>query len=293
MLRIGMIGADNFHALAFSRLANLPPEEGGRGLPARVTMLWGESAQRAAFVANEAHIHTVVDDPARMLGQVDAVMVVLRHGAQHHDAALPFLRAGISTWVDKPFTTDIGQAAALVAAARESGALLAGGSTCKYCPDVLWLRDKYRAMCADGGVISAGLNFPGELDSPYGGLYFYGGHTAEILTTAFGPDIISVKADVTAGNVIAVFKYASLGVCVNFAEVSEFHAALYGAKEVAVHSIDISTIYRQGFAKFVQGVLTRTPPEPYGTLLRPVQILNALVEAAQTGREAFVAPPLE
>lgn len=116
MLRIGMIGADNFHALAFSRLANLPPEEGGSGLPARVTMLWGESAQRAAFVANEAHIHTVVDDPARMLGQVDAVMVVLRHGAQHHDAALPFLRAGISTWVDKPFTTDIGQAAALVAA---------------------------------------------------------------------------------------------------------------------------------------------------------------------------------
>ena len=88
-------------------------------------------------------------------------------------------------------------------------------------------------------------------------------------------------------------KYASLGVCVNFAEVSEFHAALYGAKEVAVHSIDISTLYRQGFAKFVQGVLTRTPPEPYGTLLRPVQILNALVEAAQTGREAFVAPPLE
>lgn len=68
MLRIGMIGADNFHALAFSRLANLPPEEGGSGLPARVTMLWGESAQRAAFVANEAHIHTVVDDPARMLG---------------------------------------------------------------------------------------------------------------------------------------------------------------------------------------------------------------------------------
>ncbi|MFQ9680871.1 MAG: Gfo/Idh/MocA family oxidoreductase [Ruthenibacterium lactatiformans] len=120
MLRIGMIGADNFHALAFSRLANLPPEEGGSGLPARVTMLWGESAQRAAFVANEAHIHTVVDDPARMLGQVDAVMVVLRHGAQHHDAALPFLRAGISTWVDKPFTTDIGQAAALVAAARRA-----------------------------------------------------------------------------------------------------------------------------------------------------------------------------
>ena len=119
------------------------------------------------------------------------------------------------------------------------------------------------------------------------------------MTTAFGPDIISVKADVTAGNVIAVFKYASLGVCVNFAEVSEFHAALYGAKEVAVHSIDISTIYRQGFAKFVQGVLTRTPPEPYGTcllytsffsfiLLPPVLIIVSRAE--RQGNHPFTAP---
>ena len=52
-----------------------------------------------------------------------------------------------------------GQAAALVAAARESGALLAGGSTCKYCPDVLWLRDKYRAMCADGRCGRYGHNW--------------------------------------------------------------------------------------------------------------------------------------
>src|SRR5699024_6545176 len=109
MLRIGMIGADNFHALAFSRLANLPPEEGGSGLPARVTMLWGESADRAAFVAGEARIPTVVSDPCEMLGQVDAVMVVLRHGGQHYAAALPFVQRGAAVWVDKPFTIDMAQ----------------------------------------------------------------------------------------------------------------------------------------------------------------------------------------
>ena len=42
MLRIGMIGADNFHALAFSRLANLPPEEGGSGLPG-LAVKWASS----------------------------------------------------------------------------------------------------------------------------------------------------------------------------------------------------------------------------------------------------------
>ena len=46
MLRIGMIGADNFHALAFSRLANLPPEEGGSGLPARALYSFICSSQK-------------------------------------------------------------------------------------------------------------------------------------------------------------------------------------------------------------------------------------------------------
>lgn len=293
MLRIGMLGADNFHALAFSKLANLPPRQGGSGLPVRVTMLWGESPERAAMVAGEADIPQIVDDPSQMLGQVDAVMVVLRHGAQHCAAALPFLRAGAAVWVDKPFTIDPGEAQALVAAARAQGAVLAGGSTCKYCPDVLWLKDRYQALLADGGVISAGLNFPGEIDSPYGGLYFYGGHTAEILTTVFGPNLCSIKADLTAGNVTALFKYEQLGVCVNFAQVSQFYATLYSPKEVVVRPIDISTIYRQGFEKFVRGALSGIPPEPYETLLRPVQILNALVQAAETGREVLVAPPLE
>lgn len=290
MLRIGIVGADNFHALAFSKLANLPPEQGGSGLSARVTMLWGETPQRAAFVAGEAHIPTVVDDPAQMLGQVDAVMVVLRHGAQHCAAALPFLQRGLSTWVDKPFAIDLDEALRMVDTAQTSGALLAGGSTCKYAPDVLALRNEFHRLGGEKRVISAHLNFPGELDSPYGGLYFYGGHAVEILTTAFGPNIQSVKADVTGGNVIAVFKYENFAVSVNFAEVNQFYGTLYSPEQVVTRPIDISSIYHQGFTAFVKGALVGRAPEPMHTLLRPVCILNALVKAAETGLETPVQP---
>ena len=290
MLRIGIIGADNFHALAFSKLANLPPEEGGLGLPARVTMLCGESPQRTAFVAGEAHIPTIVDDATQMLGHVDAVMVVLRHGAQHCKAALPFLQRGIATWVDKPFAIDLNEARCMVDTAKASGAILAGGSTCKYAPDVLALRDEFHRLGGMDRVISAHLNFPGELDSPYGGLYFYGGHAAEILTTVFGPHIQSVKADVTGGNVIAIFKYKTFAVSVNFAEVCHFYGTLYSTEQVITHPIDISTIYRQGFSAFVKGILEGRTPEPLHTLLEPVCILNALVQAAQTGLETPVQP---
>ena len=53
MLRIGMIGADNFHALAFSRLANLPPEEGGSGLPAVCAASAGTRLSRISVVLPE------------------------------------------------------------------------------------------------------------------------------------------------------------------------------------------------------------------------------------------------
>lgn len=289
MLRIGMIGADNFHALAFSKLANLAVEQGGSGLSVQVTMLWGESPERAAFVAKEANIATVVQTPQEMLGQVDAVMVVLRKGSQHYAAALPFVQAGVPTWVDKPFTIEVDEAVQLVQAAQASGAMLVGGSTCKYCPDVLALQQAFKELCGQGSIISAGFNFPGELDSPYDGLYFYAGHAVEILLTVFGSNLQSVRADVTANNVIAVFKYPDLAVSVNFAQVSQFYATLYSLQEVVVRQIDISTIYRNGFDVFVQNLLGTAQPAPYENLLRPVQVLNALVQAVSSGRETRVA----
>ena len=55
-----------------------------------------------------------------------------------------------------------------------------------------------------------------------------------------------------------------------------------------VRPIDIAGIYRPAFQAFVQGVLQGDPPEPVSSLLHPVRILNALVEAAATGREVPV-----
>lgn len=288
MLQIGIVGADNFHALAFSKLANLPPERGGCGLPARVKCIWGETVERARFVAEQAEIPCIVNEPAEMLGQVDAVMVVLRRGSQHFQAAAPFIKAGIPTWVDKPLTCDPREAQELTELAQKSGTLLAGGSACKYGPDVLRIRQEYHRLKKEGQVISAHLNFPGELDSPYDGLYFYGAHTAEILRTVFGPDVQSVKADVTAGNVIAVFKYPDMAVSVDFAEVSQFSCTLYSPQQVVSIPIDISTIFRPAFESFVNGVMQNQAPESFGEMLRPVMILDALVKAAQSGLETFV-----
>lgn len=289
MFRIGIIGSDNSHALAFSRLANLPDENGAFLFPdVRVTAIYGTEPGRTKEVAQGGQIGTVVDKPEDMTSLVDAVMVVFRHGGLHYRYALPFVEAGIPTWVDKPFTIDLSETDALIRAAEKRGTLLAGGSTCKYCPDVLALKSDFDELSRDGRVISAGFNFPGELDSPYGGIYFYGGHSMEILTTIFGPDVRSIRTDVHCGSLIAIMKYDSFTVTINFSEVSEFYGTIYSAERVAVRKIDISTVYRHGFEKFVEALRKNCMTEKTESLRRPVVILNALDRAVKCGEEVRV-----
>lgn len=277
MYRIGIIGSDNSHALAFSKLANLPDENGVYAFPdVRVTSIFGTNPERTKEVAGAGQIQTIAARPEDMLANIDAAMVVFRHGGLHYRYALPFIEAGIPTWVDKPFTIDLRETDALIEAAKKHGTLLAGGSTCKYCPDVLALKEDFDALNARGGIISGSFNFPGELDSPYGGIYFYGGHSIEILTTIFGPDIKSMRVDIHCGNLIAIMKYDSFTVTINYSEVSEFYGTLYSTARVVNRRIDISDVYRHGFGKFVQALREDRMPESFDSLRRPVVLLNEL-----------------
>lgn len=289
MIKIGLIGSDNSHAVAFSQLANIPDHTGTHLFSdVRITCIYGEDKIRTREVADIGHIDRIVDSPADMLTLVDAVMVVFRHGGLHFAHALPFVKAGIPTWVDKPFTIDLLEAVKLTEAAREYGTLLSGGSTCKYCPDILALREEFLGLDEKNAVISGHFNFPGELDSPYGGIFFYGGHAIEMLITIFGADIRSIKADVHCGNVIAIMKYDRFAVTVNFSEVSEFFAAIYSPLKVVNRRIDISDVYRHGFSRFIDELHHGEMSQDYENFVRPVRFLNVLNESIQSGKEVYV-----
>lgn len=292
MFRIGIIGSDSSHAPAFSGLANLPDENGSFLFPdVRVTHILGDSPRSAAAVAKDCRIPHVVGSPEEMYGQVDAVMILYRHGGLHYHSALPFLEQGIPVWVDKPVTIDPEECRRLIRLAKDKNTILAGGSTCRYCPDVLRLRDDFLRLYRSGAFISGAFNFPGELHSPYGGIYFYGGHGAEILTSIFGTEIRSIKADVHCGNLVALMKYDTFTVTINFSEVPSFYAALYASSQVVWSEIDISGIYRQGFSSFVEALRRNAPIEPPERLLLPVLLLNTLELAIRDGEAIFLPAP--
>lgn len=294
MIRIGIIGSDNSHAQIFSKLANLPGPDGSYAFDdVRVEAIFGLDPARTAQVAEEGKIPLIVKSPEEMFGRVDAVMVVFRNGVLHSRYALPFVEAGVPTWVDKPFAIDYEQALSIVAAAKKRGTLLAGGSTCKYCRDVLTLRDCFERLRAGGGVLSGAFNFPGDIESEYGGIYFYGGHSAEMLTTIFGPDVRSVKTDVHRGRLIALMKYDDFAVTVNFANVQQYYGTIYSPDGVVCRPIDIASIYRAGFTKFVEALRQGRMIEDFRSLLRPVRILNALAKSIEDGGLETAVQPVE
>jgi predicted dehydrogenase len=291
MFKIGIIGSDNSHALAFSKLSNIPdPVTGEYAFPdVRVTAIYGFEKEQTEKVASEGKIETIVEKPEDLMGKVDAVMVVFRHGDLHAKYALPFIEAGIPTWIDKPFTIKVEEAKQLIAAADKHNTLLTGGSTCKYAYDILMLKNIVESGSA-GKVISGVLNFPGDLDSEYGGLFFYGGHIAEMLMNTFGYDVKSVKSSVNNGIVTTVANYDNYPVVLNFTKGCPQHVGvIYGEKKTVVREIDISIIYKLGFEKFVEMLRTGKRPLPLGKLLAPTVLLNAIVKSVETGKEVFLS----
>lgn len=291
MYRVGIIGSDNSHAELFAKLVNLPDEKTGDfSFPdIRVTCIFGLDAERTKQVANRGMIGTIAVTPEEMLDKVDAEMVVFRHGDLHLPYALPFIKEGIPTWIDKPFTIKNDDARLLLEEARRNGTLLTGGSTCKYIPDILDIQNTWKNGSSAGKIYTAVLNFPATLENEYGGICFYGAHLVEMAMAAFGHDVRSVVASEKSGLVTAVLKYDNIQLTLNFIPNSkEYYAVLYGENGITFKKIDIEGCYLKGFTQFAEMLRNRKLPLPFEHIYTPVAVLNAIKESYETGNEIYV-----
>jgi len=294
MVRIGIVGSDNSHAVAFSKLFNLSPADSEIApKDFRVVALYGTDPARNKEVAEAGAIETIVDKPEDMLGMVDAVMVVWRHGDLHARYALPFIEAGVPTWVDKPFAIKVSDAKAMIAAAQRHNTPLTGGSTLKHALDMMALKARLEV---EGGrsikpIVAGTMNYYASLQNEYGGIYFYGSHLAEMTMAVFGYDARSVTAIEHQGNVAAVVKYDTYHVVMNFLEKAKSipYALVFGENGTIVHELDGTTGYQMGVANFVKMVQTRRAPFPLDHLLLPVALLQAVDVSMQEHREVALA----
>ncbi len=135
----------------------------------------------------------------------------------------------------------------LIEEAEKYNTLVTGGSTCKYNYDVLMLQNSVKSG-AVGNIASGYLNFPGDINSPYSGIFFYGPHIAEMLFTIFGYDAKSVVTIRNNDYIISHVNYDKFSVVLNFTKgVGQYNCIVHGNKESFAREIDISIIYKLGF----------------------------------------------
>lgn len=282
--KVGILGTENSHAMAFARLINLPDQNGDLRYPDfRVTALYAaERAPSEAIVSACGNDIKIYDSAETMAGEVDCVMVTARHGKYHKSLAMPFIEKGCPVFIDKPFTITPEDTRTILEAAQKSGSPLCGGSGCKYSRELLTLKDELDSG-KYGAVTSAVLNFPADINSEYGGFYFYASHLVEMTAALFGSDIMTVAAMEKNGYLTAIAGYEKFNAVMNFAKNGKYYAVVYTEKEIVIREIGIADIYLYEVDHFVRMVQTGVSPVSYKQLAVPVFVMNAMERSLKSG----------
>lgn len=287
MLRIGMVGgAGAWHARSFSEMFNGYDEEmaSKNGYPiykarvegARVTQVWDENEAQAMLLAKICKVDRVASNLEEMIGEVDGVIVADDATMKHQRRAVPFLKAGMPTMIDKPLSTDIDEAANLIELARKHKSPLMSCSALRYAREV----GEFKKTMEGLGEILTGNSICS------GDLIYYGIHALEQLYVVVGPGMRCVQNVGESGKdiVVITMKDGRRFLWSVYRDISYlFQMNLYGTKgwrEVRVEDSDY--FYSKMLESFMKMVKTKVVPFPPEETL---EIVKALVLAKRSAEE--------
>jgi len=287
MLKIGMVGgAKAWHARSFSEMLNGYDEDLARqhNFPlyksklegARVTHIWDPDREAAELIAKICGIDKVVDEMEEMIGEIDGVIIADDTTMKHQRRAIPFLKAGLPTFVDKPLSPSIEEAEEIINLAKEYNAPFMSCSALRYAKEV----EEFLAKKEEIGEILTGNSICS------GDLIFYGIHAMEQLYVCIGPGIRSVQNVGEEGKDIVIItkEDGRKFVLTVYKEISYlFQMNLYGTKgwrEIRVEDSDY--FYSNMLKAFLKMVETKEPPFPPEETL---EIIKTLVLARQSAQK--------
>lgn len=207
-LRIGIIGLDTSHAVAFTELlnaANAEPDLAGcrvvAAYPKGSPDIESSTSRVPGYIeAVKKHGVEIVDSIDELLKRVDAVLLETNDGRPHLAQALPVFKAGKPVFIDKPVAGSLKDAVAIYRAASESKTPVFSSSSLRFAKGAQEIRGG-----AIGEVLGCDAYSPCPTESTHPDLFWYGIHGVETLFTVMGPGcetvtrITSPDMDVVVG----------------------------------------------------------------------------------------------
>jgi len=285
-MKIGIIGSDNSHAKVFAKALNV--ENHPEYAADRITHIWGIDAAETTDKVTDGQIPNMAAHSTDMIGQIDAAILVLRHGGLHLQYALPYLEARIPIFIDKPLTTTTADARVLLEQVDKFQVPMTSFSTVRYDSSI----QKIKTSLAEFGKVSsgdvAGIIVP--TSTQYGGMIFYGIHVTEMLLELFGYGVEKIYATEVKGNTLAIASYPDAVVTLHFlSEASYFFSATLHGKEQSIYQkADTGDNFPQGLKRIMEMFRTGKKELTYAQLFEPVAIHAAIEKSLKEKREVKV-----
>ncbi|MBR6523848.1 MAG: Gfo/Idh/MocA family oxidoreductase [Clostridia bacterium] len=283
MIRIGILGTDGGvnggHSLNICEILSQRDD-------VKICGLFGDDSTETKDIAEKFGIDFIAEKPEDLLGKVDAVYVLPRHGDKHKKYAMPFVKEGLPVCIDKPFTCSISDAQELVAEIKKSGSPLCAGTYLKYAPGVKKLKENL----PERKIIESGcVCFPISLNSPHGGFHFYSHHVIETMLTIFGTDVRSVTAASTPKCPIAVVNYDEFPVIMQYASNwGSLRAEVYYVLDgYLMEPIEPEGLDEYQCNLFIDAIKTGKGEDP-DFFLTAVKVSNAFIQSLEEKREVKI-----
>ena len=295
-IRIGMIGLDTSHVVAFTEIIN-NPEAKGHVPGAKVV---------AAFKGGSPDIESsasLVDGYTKTLSEkygvkiyptiekvcenVDAVMIESVDGRPHLAQARKIIAAKKILYIDKPVGGTLKDAIEIYRLAKEAGVPVFSSSSLRFAKSTQSVRNG-----SIGKVTYAQTPSPAPLEPHHPDLYWYGVHGCESLFTVMGTGCESVKRGTTKDGMIEVtgtWKGGRIGI---FREGKGYSGTAKGEKgESEIGKFDG---YQPLVAEVVKFFLSKSPPVSAEETIELFAFMEAADESKRRGgKEITIAEVME
>jgi predicted dehydrogenase len=289
-IRLGIVGTDTSHVIAFTKTLNDPSSPdyvpgarivaaykgGSKDIP--------DSANRVDKFAEELRTKWKIEftpDIGSLCRKVDGVLLESLDGRVHLAQARQVIAAGKPLFIDKPLASTLEDAREIARLAKEAGVPWFSSSSLRFNEIVTSL--KFSDM------VGAHTWGPGPLEPHHElDLSWYAVHPIEMLFALMGTGCEEVSRVTTEGSdmVVGRWKSGRIGSVRAMRPYGDYGAVVYRMKDVAQSRPKMAFSYRPLLVEIVKFFETKQPPFPNEETLE----MFAFMDAAQRSKAAGGAP---
>lgn len=188
-IKVGIIGLDTSHSMAFTRLINDPEDEAMKGYRVTAAYPYGSRSIESSYRRIDGYIKDIkemgveiVDSIQSLLNVVDVVLLETNDGNLHLEQSLEVFKAGKSVFIDKPVAGSLEDAVAIYKNAEEYNVPVFSASSLR------WSKNSYELRNGEliGKITGADTYSPARIEPSHPDLFWYGIHGVESLFTVMG-----------------------------------------------------------------------------------------------------------